>query len=145
MSQDDRIGIFESYSDFERQRGARRCFKQVVEAYVNARNTPPIVAISYDPSRRNHKLDAHTIHYLCDVENASRQALGKSRELFHQWQRLVRGEDVPNANSIITRCGRLYQARQLAPHLYFRTVKRGRERGQDVATAIRANESKDGQ
>lgn len=130
------VGIFESRSDYHRQRNARQYFYGVARAYIDIRNTPPLTAINYDPLIKNPKLGADLIHFIADVELATRKALGKNPELFDQWKRLVSGENVPNAASIINRCARLYQARQLVPELYFRVIKKGRSDRRPSATAM---------
>jgi hypothetical protein len=127
-------GVYGSHTEYERQRNARHYFKRVIEAYIDVQNTPCIAATSYDPFVRNPKLGADLIHYIVDVENASKKALGNSPSLFEQWQRMVDGESVTNAASIVARCARLYQARQLAPTDYFRVIKRGRKRHQAGAS-----------
>ena len=126
-------GVFESHSEYEKQRNARHYFWRVINGYIDVRNTPPLTAINYDPSIRNPKLGADLIHFIVDVENASKKALGDNAVLLEQWQRLVRGDTVPNAASIIQKCARIYRARSLAPTDYFKFVKKGRKRHPDAA------------
>lgn len=128
-------GVFESHTEYEKQRNAGHYFWRVINGYIDVRNTPPLTAISYDPEVRNPKLGADLIHFIVDVENSTRQSLGNNPALFEQWQRLVSGEDVPNAASIVARCARLYQARQLAPTTYFRVLKVGRKRHRHAGAA----------
>lgn len=109
------------------QQKRSRVFHQVTQAYVDIRSLSPIVAVNYDDEAKpNRKLNADVIHFICDVESATRKALDNDANLLEQWDRLVYQEaQVPNAAKIASRCGRMYQKRLLAPHEYFRHIKRG--------------------
>lgn len=128
-------GVFESHTAYEKQHSAKTYFKQVIEAYNEIGLLSPIVAINPDPLAKSTKLDVYGIHFLADVELATKKALGHNTTLIEQWQRLINGETVENAAAIMSRCGRLYKARQLAPFLYFRFIKQGRKRHQSDAVA----------
>jgi hypothetical protein len=125
---DSRMGVFCSHSEFQRKVNARQRFWRVVRAFNEVSLLSPIVAINPDPLAKCTKLDVVGIHFLCDVELATRRALGHNPALLDQWQRLIHGDDVPNATNIIDRCSRVYHARQLLPYLYFRNQKQGRRR-----------------
>lgn len=129
------IGVFESHGDFERKRDARKYFWSVIRAYVEVLEMPPLTAISYDPNYPNRRLGPQTIEFKTDVENATKVALDNNPSLFDDWNRLIRGENVSNANEIIVKCARLYRSRQLIPHFYFVTIKRGRNRQADSVGA----------
>jgi len=107
-------------------RDARDYFWRVIHAYNETRLLPCITAINPDPISQSHRLDVYCIHYICDVELASRRALDNNLELLDQWARLTDGENVANATSIIRRCASVYERRKLAPSTYFRTIKEGR-------------------
>jgi len=123
-------GVFESHNAYEREKRWRKIFHQVTAAYLDARNTPALVAVNYDDSQPgNRKLGADLIHYIADCERTARAALGGNPVLFGMWQRLVEENDtVPAAMvaQIIRKFGRLAQARGLEPHRYFTHIRKGR-------------------
>jgi hypothetical protein len=108
------------------QRKRTRIFYLVTQAYADIRSLSPIVAFSYDDEKTNRKLNADSIHFIADVESATRKALNDNPALIEQWERIIQQKrQVPNASSIVSRCGRLYQIRKLNPRDYFITIKRG--------------------
>jgi hypothetical protein len=114
------------------QATARRHFYAVARYYRDLRfGVSPIVAGSLDPDVVPRKLGADLIHFLVDIEIASRRALG-STALFEQWKALVyRLFDetapatvlTPMDLRIIQRCGRIYKARNLQPRAYFQRFR----------------------
>jgi len=130
--------FLESQTRYERERDLRDYFWTVVNAYQQTCELSPLVAANPDPAIRPTKLCVDGIHYIADVELATRKALAKNPELIAQWETLVSGQNTPNSGSIIRRCARVYRARRLAPISYFRHVKKGRaDRRPSVAVAQR--------
>jgi len=121
-------------NNYERDRDLRDYFFVVAAAYSKTRELSPLVSSHPDPDHTPTRLGPDAIHFICDVELASRKALSNNAELFEQWKRLVSGENTPNAYSIIRRCARLYRDRRLAPVSYFRHVKKGRADRRLLAT-----------
>lgn len=119
-------GVYSSHAEYQEQKYATQYFKRVIDAYIDVRNTPPVAAISHDPAVINPKLGADLIHYCVDVENATRKSLNNNPALFEQWEKLVCGDAVPNAASIIRKCAKIYRARKLLPVEYFKVIKQGR-------------------
>lgn len=119
-------GVYRSHAEYQEQRYSKHYFKGVVDAYIDVRNTPSLAAISHDPAVINPKLGADLIHYIVDVENATRKSLDNNPALIEQWEQLVCGNTVPNAASIIRKCARIYRARKLLPGEYFKVIKQGR-------------------
>jgi hypothetical protein len=129
MQQDDRTGVFQDRHDFEQNLNLRKYFWAVAQAYISVLETPALCAISYDDEFPNRKLGAQMIEFKCDVYLANVAALNGNPSLLEDWNRLViNGEKVPNANSIINRCSRVYRSRKLIPHVYFTVIKKGRKR-----------------
>jgi len=130
------VGVFESRWDFQKKRDAQELFWRVITAYNEIGLLSPIVAINLDPLAKPTKLDATGIHFRCDVENATKKALGNNSSQISDWNELIQGEDVSNATEIIAKCARVYHARQLLPYLYFSTIKQGRpDRRQKIPAA----------
>lgn len=130
----DETGIYQSHSHYERDRSARHYFYGVITAYRDVLATPALVAISHDPEFPNRKLSTQMIEFKADVDKANEAALNDP-SLIADWNRLVvQEEKVPNANDLIRKCAIQYRKRNLIPHRYFVTVKKGRPgRRQPVA------------
>ncbi len=124
------VGTFKSHEHYEKSKAKRTYFQQVTEAYSEFREYSPVVACNYDPASPSKKLTHSLIHFLADVDIATKAAL-ETPELIRQWESLISGEQVAPevAAFIIVRCARVYQARKLAPYLYFRTLKQPVARG----------------
>lgn len=105
-------------------------FWRTIRGYQEVATLSPIVALNCDPLATPTKLGVEGIHYLADVILATRRALKDNEELLEQWERVIAGENTPNAVSIIRRCGAIYQRKQLAPLTYFKVWKRGRPKRQ---------------
>lgn len=114
--------VFRSARHLERTQQNKRYFEKVIKAYAEFREFQPVVAIDYDPLARSKKLHPAIIHFLADVDMATKRVL-KKRELFRQWELLVAGEEIkPSiAAEIISKCGRIYKNRGLAPLDYWRS------------------------
>jgi len=108
-------------------------FTAVTESYIRTRHLEPVIAfkIDPDPTERAEKLTLDGIHFCCDVEAATEKALANRLDLQAAWFSLVAGEFVERklSQQIITLCGRIYIARDLSPHKYFRPNKHPRKRG----------------
>lgn len=130
MQQDDRTGVFQDRHDFEQDLTARKYFWAVVRAYLDVLETPPLVAISYEWEFPNRKLGAQMIEYKVDCDNAVKAALNGNPALIEDFNNLIRGVSVTNANYIITRVSRKFKLFKLIPHVYFKVIKRGRKRHQ---------------
>jgi hypothetical protein len=126
--QDANSGIFTSRGEFLKQRATRQAFIAVIRAYREALSMHPLAAYPYDESIRSRKLSPQVVEFMADVLNVSKRTLGNNPALFRQWQQIVAGEDIPNAGSIITRCGAAYRRLGLVPFDYFLLVRRGRKR-----------------
>jgi hypothetical protein len=118
-----------SRSHYQREREKRRVFDQVIQAYLELSEYQPLVAINCDEFARTYKRSVEVSHFLCDVELATKRA-SATPDLYLKWQSLITGEQVEHetAAHIVNRCARIYQARELAPRLYFRTIKTARRR-----------------
>jgi hypothetical protein len=82
--------------------------------------------LDYDPdAARQRTLTSDAIHFRIDVERATTTALLKLPALQRAWFKMACGEAVPEAHSVITKVGRLYEARRLDPNLYFHRFRRG--------------------
>ena len=122
-------GRFKSQKHYERVTEARRYFDLIAQAYVEFREYAPVCACIYDPAQRPKKLNSTIITFLCDVDLATSRVL--TPELIQQWEALITGEEVDSQVSafIVNRCARIYQARKLAPFIYFRSIKQPVARG----------------
>jgi hypothetical protein len=130
MQHDDRTGVFHDRHDFEQNLNARKYFWAVAQAYISVLETPPLVAISYDDERPNRKLSAQMIEFKADCDNGVKVALNNNPSLIDDWNRLIRGDKVPNQNDIIAKVGKTWRKFHLIPHVYFRVIKKGRKRRQ---------------
>ena len=120
------VGTFPSHAAYKEQKDFRSYFWRVIVGYRSVSELSPVVAMVWDPCVAPKKLGVDGIHYIVDIQLATEKALNGNPELLDQWQRLVNGENTPNAASIVNRCGRLYKSRRLAPASYLRFVKQGR-------------------
>ena len=114
-----------SNRQYERTRANYKYFESVIEAYRQFREYSPVVAVNYDPACRNKKLITAIIHFLADVDTATKQVL-KSANLIEKWQALIDEQSVSaEAAAVIAhRCGRIYRAKGLAPYSYFRVIRK---------------------
>jgi hypothetical protein len=122
-------GRFRSRRHYLNERQNHKYFWKVIQGYVTTRELSPITAINYDPERHPLKLGLDGIHYIADVELATKKAL-KSPELFARWQALVDDHLIgPEVKArIVSLCGAEYMRRELAPADYFKVIKKGRMR-----------------
>ncbi len=107
----------QSHSQYVNQQKLRRYFDKVTAAYVEFREYSPLVACNYDPTGCSKKLHPAVIHFLSDVDIATKQVLRKPK-LIKQWITLIQGAELKPAIAalIINRCSRIYIARHLAPY-----------------------------
>jgi|SRR5215831_6482450 len=119
------IGVFKNHQHYESERKKRRYFEQVIIGYTRACETEPLVARNYDSHARTNKRGLSSSHYIADVEIATRRVL-KTKALLSAWEALVAGDHIePHlAARIIAACFRIYAARRLAPHEYFKRTLR---------------------
>lgn len=100
-------------------------FSAVVAEYVKLRALSPVVASVVDPEGigKSAKLSYDAINHIVDIENATTKALENRLDLQAAWFCLALGEAVAPklARETVTRCGRLYVARELAPWYYHRS------------------------
>jgi hypothetical protein len=122
-------GRYRSHGHYVSERQKRLYFQRVIAGYRATRELSPIVAINYDPELHPHKLGPETIHFLTDIELATKKAV-KTQELFRQWQALVDEKPVDPAIAarITSACGAEYMKRKLTPSDYFRHIKTRPER-----------------
>jgi hypothetical protein len=68
------------------------------------------------------KLSANAIHYKVDIERATELALADEPELQRVWFAMLAGEtsDSRLEQEVVSRCGRIYADRELAPWFYFK-------------------------
>lgn len=120
--------VYSSHSHYEQQKRWKAIFHQVLEAYIDARSLPSLCAINYDDTQPNRKLNADAIHFITDVEHAVAKATSNDAELQQQWQLLVEGAETSGTSvaRLAVKAGRIFDIRGLCPHIYFRTIKRGR-------------------
>ncbi|MBW4039203.1 MAG: hypothetical protein HIU91_10075 [Acidobacteria bacterium] len=109
----------------ELQAHYQNVFYAVVAEYVNLKALSPVVASIVDPDGigKSTKLNYDAIHYIVDIEFATTKALENRLDLQAAWFCLASGEAVAPklARETITRCGRLYAARKLAPWYYHKS------------------------
>ena len=122
-------GVFRSRAHFLTEHRKASYFDKVIEAYRTTRELSPVVAMTYDPERHPLKLGPDGIHYIADIELATKKAL-KTPELFARWQALVDDQLIgPEVKArIVSLCGAEYIRRELMPSDYFRVIKKGRNR-----------------
>lgn len=103
----------------------QKVFHAVVAEYVKLKALSPIVASSIDPDGigKSTKLTYGNIDYIVDIESATEKALENRLDLQATWFCLALGEAVAPklARETISRCGRLYVARGLAPWKYHKS------------------------
>jgi hypothetical protein len=128
MQEDARIGVFNSRREFDEIISSRNYFFAVLRGYTNVLETPPIVAISYDPDVPSRKLGAQMIEFLADCDIGVRVALNGNPSLIEDFARLLQGDKVPSQTDIINKVGREWRKRRLIPQEYFRVIKQGRKR-----------------
>jgi len=114
-------GKFRSRRHYERTEQNRQYFRSVADTYLQFSEYAPVVALNYDPIASSKKLTADIIHFLCDVEVATKKVL-KTPEALEQWKALIEGGKLsPQLSaSIVNRCARIYRLKGLAPYHYFR-------------------------
>ena len=120
------VGVFSSRAVYLEQRDFRSYFWRVIRGYRDVSELSPVVAMGWDPLERPKRLGIDGIHFLCDIALATKKALDNNPALLDQWQRLVNGENTPNAASIVNKCGRIYKSRRLAPASYLKFERKGR-------------------
>jgi len=127
-------GRYRSRGHYLSERQKHKYFHKVLEAYAAIRELPPVIAINYDPEARSQKLTADSIHYLADVELATKKAL-KTPELFARWKALVNEQPIgPELKArIVSACGEEYIRRKLTPVDYFRHIKTRPDRRRTAA------------
>lgn len=98
-------------------------FNAVTEAYVYTKSLSLVVAhrLDDDPTTRSEKLTVDGIHFAIDVQHATEEALKNEPELQSAWFAFVAGEKVEPkiSQQLVWKCGRIYEARKLAPWKYF--------------------------
>lgn len=126
-------GHYRSHSHYQRERFWKRYFNVVLDGYREVKSLAPIIAANPDPAAIRRKLTPDALHFIADIENATKKAL-KDADLFRSWQALANEEDVESriVAQIISRCSPFYIARELAPIDYFRTIKKRPERRKTV-------------
>jgi hypothetical protein len=114
-------------SRHDRQAKWGRTLNFVAKTYNHIRNLEPIVAINYnDEEPPNAKLNYDSIAYLIDVDNAVQKSISNDPSLYAEWLKLVNGEAVGSGliSRLANKLGRCFEARELHPVKYFRTIKR---------------------
>lgn len=114
-------------SRYDRQARWGRTLNFVAKTYKHIRNLEPVVAINYnDEEPPNEKLTYDSINFLVDVDNATQKAIGNDPFLYAEWVKLVNGEEVNSGliSRLANKLGRCFEARELHPGKYFRTIKR---------------------
>lgn len=122
--------VYRSHSHYENLKRWKAIFAHVLDVYIQTKNLPAICAVAYDDEQPpNRKLNADGIHYIADVEHAVEKATGDDTGLHKLWLRLVDGEEISSAAAarLAVKAGRIFDLRDLSPHLYFRQVKKGRK------------------
>src|SRR5581483_11270054 len=112
---------YKSHKHFEQEQQRKKYFQHVIDAYLQFQECSPLVAIDYDPQSRRTKRTPAIIHFLADVEIATRRTL-KSPELYEKWFALIQDQQIEPAvaKRIVSMCSRIYMQRRLAPFHYFR-------------------------
>ena len=105
-------------------RSHREIFHAVLRSYREIFEYQPLTACNIDPQRpaAMRKLSANAIHLKIDIERATELALANEPELQRVWFAMLTGEtsDSRLAREVVTRCGRVYAERELAPWRYFK-------------------------
>jgi hypothetical protein len=96
----------------------------VIKQYVHIKSLSPVVAQSIDPHPllQSQKLSFDLVGYGVDIELATEQVLQDHLDLQAAWFSMALNESVSPAlrKDVLWKCGRIYNARNLAPWRYWR-------------------------